>query len=303
MMENRSNICNAVAPQASCPDDRHRETLAAALKQAYTLLEQFDSAKLDTEVLLAHVLNRDRSYLHGWPDVILSRPQVREYQRLIKRRAKGEPIAYLIGRREFWSLDLMVSRETLVPRPETETLVEQTLTRIPANEHWRIADLGTGCGAIALAIASERPHCEVIATDLFPATLKVARDNLQRIAINNMFLLSGSWCSPLRPQSIDLIISNPPYIAQDDAHLLGDGVRFEPRNALVSGPDGLQDLRTLVRQATTVLRPGGWLLMEHGYEQGPAVEALLEAGGYTAIMDYADSAGNPRVVACQSPVS
>ncbi len=303
MMEKRSNICNAVTPQAACPDDRDRETLAAVLKQAYIQLEQFESARLDAEILLAHVLNRTRSYLHGWPDTILSRSQLHEYQRLIKRRSKGEPIAYLIGRREFWSMDLVVTRETLVPRPETETLVEQTLTRIPATEQWRIVDLGTGCGAIALAIASERPHCEVIATDLSPATLKVARDNLRRTAINNMYLLLGSWCSPLRPRSTDLIVCNPPYIAQDDVHLLGDGVRCEPPRALASGPDGLEDLRTLVRQATTVLRPGGWLLMEHGYEQGPAVETLLEDGGYTEIRDYPDSAGNPRVVACQSPVS
>ncbi|MEE8428213.1 MAG: peptide chain release factor N(5)-glutamine methyltransferase [Gammaproteobacteria bacterium] len=302
-MARHLNICNAGTPQASCPDDKHRGTLSTALKQAYTQLEQFASAKLDAEILLAHLLNRTRGYLYGWPDTILSRPRLQEYQRLIERRAEGEPIAYLIGRREFWSMDLVVSRETLVPRPDTETLVEQALARIPAAGAWRIVDLGSGCGAIALAIASARPRCEVFATDLFPATLKVARDNVRRMAINNMYLLLGDWCSPLRLRSTDLIVCNPPYIAQDDVHLLSDGVRFEPRKALASGPDGLQDLRTLIRQATTVLRPGGWLLMEHGYAQGPAVEALLEAGGYTEIMDYPDSAGNPRVMACQSPVA
>lgn len=283
------------------PIARQGPAVSALLSQATTQLGGLDSARLDAEVLLSHTLDRPRSFLHAWPETPVSQRQAWQYRRLIERRAAGEPVAYLTGRREFWSMDLAVTRDTLIPRPETETLVELALERMPQSAAGLIADLGTGSGAIALAIARERPGCSIIAADCAPAALTVACGNARRLGIDRVHFVLADWCRPLQTHTLDMIVCNPPYVAEQDPHLYGVGVRFEPRAALASGPDGLRDICTIIRQAKRVLRARGWLLLEHGYQQGPAVRRLLKTGGYHDISSHTDGAGNPRVTVCRSP--
>jgi release factor glutamine methyltransferase len=262
---------------------------------AKALFATSDSPRLDAELLLAHALGKDRSYLRAWPERTPTPEQESEFEALLARRLAGEPIAHLLGVREFWSLALKVTPDTLIPRPETELLVERALLRIPADRPATVADLGTGSGAIALAIASERPAARVLATDRSPAALAVARDNARALAIGNMEFREGDWCAGLPAGHFDLILSNPPYIAARDPHLAQGDARFDPRSALVSGPDGLDDLRRIIPGTWICLKPGGWLLVEHGHDQGPAVEALFAAAGYRDIRDLTDLAGKPRV--------
>jgi release factor glutamine methyltransferase len=212
----------------------------------------------------------------------------------LNRRQQGEPIAYLLGWREFWSLPLEVTPDTLVPRPETELLVELALARLPADQPLKIADLGTGSGAIALALARERPQAAIIGTDISPAALQVARRNGVCFDLNNIEWRQGDWLTPLADERFDLIVSNPPYIAATDNHWREGELRFEPFTALVSGVDGLQALRTLIAQAPNSLRFGGWLLLEHGYDQGESVPALLTACGFVEVADHQDGAGLSR---------
>ncbi len=276
-------------------------TIRMLLAQATELLTT-DSPRLDAELLLAGSLDKNRSYLYAWPEAIPPAVARTRFQALLARRAAGEPVAYLLEQREFWSLPLTVTPATLIPRPETETLVALALQRVPAAAEARIADLGTGSGAIALAIARERPRCRVIATDISQAALAVAAANAQRLGLSNVQCVAGDWCAALPDMPFDLIVSNPPYIAEDDIHLSRGDVRFEPRQALASGPQGMDALQQIARCASARLRPHGWLLLEHGYEQVQAVTRLLHTTGYDRVQDYPDDAGLGRVIAGRRPV-
>jgi release factor glutamine methyltransferase len=268
--------------------------IKALLAQAVRTLAT-ESAQLDAEVLLAACLGKPRSHLHAWPERSVTSEQQAQFLAWLQRRAAGEPVAHLTGRREFWSLELSVTANTLIPRPETEILVELALGKIPHDTTVHIADLGTGSGAIALAIASERPHAEIIATDISPRALDVAAQNAQRLDIRNVCFIEGSWCTPLPARPFDFILSNPPYIAESDPHLQAGDVRHEPRSALAAGPQGLDDLQRLVRCAAGRLAGNGWLLVEHGYDQGDQVRQLFSESGYRDISDHADAAGISRV--------
>ena len=269
------------------------ELLASALTALGT---EPSSARLDAEVLLAHVLNRSRTRLRGWPDDPVPANQVARYRELIARRADGEPVAYLTGMREFWSLSLEVTAETLIPRPETERLVEVALALIPGGEPLVVADLGTGSGAVAAAIASERPACHVIATDVCPRALAVATRNMARLALDNVTLRHGNWCDALGGERCALIVANPPYVASGDAHLTRGDVRFEPRLALSAGEDGLDAIRDITESALAHLRLGAALVLEHGHRQAPAVRDLFHHHGYRNPRGYEDLGGNDRVV-------
>lgn len=273
-----------------------RPTLADALRSATTQLAPVhDSARLDAELLLATVLNKPRSYLHAWPELALTEAQARQFAALVARRATGEPMAHILGNREFWSLQLEITPDTLIPRPETELLVELALARIPGEAEWRIADLGTGSGAIALAIAHERPRCRIDAGDISAPALTVAGRNAQRLDLRNVRFHRGAWYAPFAGALFDMIVSNPPYIRTGDPHLHAGDVRFDPHSALVAGADGLDDLRLIVAGAPEHLRPGGWLLVEHGYDQGMAVAQLFTQAGFVEVCTHPDLAGQPRV--------
>lgn len=252
----------------------------------------------ETEILLAHVLKVSRSYLYAHPEHALTSEQEKKFTELVTRHAQGEPIAYLIGRREFWSLDLIVRRDTLIPRPETELLVEVALSKGGEEKNKLMADLGTGCGAIALAMAKEKPTWIVHATDFSGAALEIAKLNASRLQIGNVKFHEGSWCGAL-PSSLkfDLIVSNPPYIAAEDPHLQPGILCYEPRSALIAGKSGLEDLETIIQQAKDYLKPGGYLLVEHGYQQAPAVKKIFLQAGYTDITSHQDLAGLNRVIA------
>jgi len=252
-------------------------------------------ARYEAELLLLHALQRDRAWLfaHGADpaDEVLQAA----YATLVSRRAAGEPIAYITGSRGFWTLDLQVTPATLIPRPETERLVELALERLPADMPLHVADLGTGSGAIALAIASERPQARVLATDASEAALAVAQGNARAHALDNVAFVQGNWFAPLAGQRFDLIASNPPYIEAGDAHLSQGDLRFEPASALASGADGLDDIRRIVGQAPAHLIPGGWLLLEHGFDQGDGVRALLEKAGFVEVQTAQDLETRDRV--------
>ncbi len=250
---------------------------------------------VDAEWLLLHVIDRSHSWLFTHNDDVLGHEQARNFESLVQRREQGEPVAYLTGRRGFWSLDLEVTPATLIPRPETELLVELALERLPVERTSRIADLGTGSGAIALAIAHERPQSRVIATDASSDALHVAQRNAQRLAIANVEFRHGEWFAPLQGERFDLIASNPPYVAVGDPHLDEGDLRFEPATALSSGSDGLDDIRDIVANAPVHLNDGGWLLLEHGYDQGSAVRALLEHAGFIDVATMRDLEERDRV--------
>ncbi len=254
-------------------------------------------------MLLAHVLGRPGQWLYAHVRDPVPLPMRRRFELLVERRARGEPAAYLTGRREFWSLDLEVTPAVLVPRPETERLVEVALELVPPAARLRLADLGTGCGAIALALARERPECHVIATDASAAALALAASNAARLGLENIELRRGRWCVPLEGEHPALIVSNPPYVRQEDPHLDGDGVRFEPREALVAGEDGLAAIREIVSSAPRHLPAAGRLLIEHGAGQGEAVRGLLGERRFRDIVQYRDHAGRERAVcaACPAP--
>ena len=270
-------------------------TIKELLAEATALLDS-DSPRLDAEVLLADVLQQPRSHLLAWPEKRLTAAQHAAFRQLLERRRNGEPVAYLTGEREFWSLPLEVTTDTLIPRPETETLVALALERIPADTPQLVVDLGTGSGAIALAIASERPRCTIIATERNPAALAVAEENARRLGIMTVSFRSGHWCEPLGELQADLIVSNPPYIAAADPHLTQGDVQHEPRSALAAGPDGMDDLTAIATCASRHLKPGGWLLMEHGFDQGESTRQLLEDQGFSQVLDYKDNASLARVI-------
>ena len=274
-------------------------TIAATLNRATQKLNMLASPRLEAEALLAYLLNKDRSYLRGWPDKELTEQQQAQFTLLVERRYQNEPLAYITGQREFWSLTLNVTPATLIPRPETELLVEKALDHIPVESSWRIADLGTGSGAIALALASERRNCQLFATDISSAALKVATGNAQRLNLHNIHLCQGSWCEALPPLLFHMIVSNPPYIGENDPHLLEEGLLFEPHAALSPGGDSLAAIRTIIQQTKKLLCSPGWLLLEHGFDQGEAVRRLLSHCDYSGITTYQDLAGHERLTMAQ----
>lgn len=274
--------------------------ITAALHWAIERLAPIhDTARLDAEVLLAHALGRPRSYLHAWPERDLDPEVWDRFQGLVERRHAGEPVAYITGQREFWSLDLVVTRDTLIPRPETELLVELALQAMPENRPMRVADIGTGTGAIALAIAGERPRSMVMATDISTAALQVARGNALRLGIHNVEFREGDLCAPLHEGRFDLIASNPPYVRNGDPHLAQGDARFEPIAALAAGAEGLDVINRLVSCARDHLAQGGWLLMEHGYDQAREIRLLLSRSGYNDITSHRDAAGHERAVSAR----
>jgi release factor glutamine methyltransferase len=270
------------------------------LKAAVARLTQSDSARRDAEILLGFVTGRARTFLMAFGETLLTQQQQEQLERLLVRRERGEPVAYLIGEREFWSLPLSVSPATLIPRPDTECLVELALERLPSSA-CNILDLGTGTGAIALALASERPDCKVTGVDLQPEAVALAQHNAQKLAIGNAQFLQGSWFAPLAGQTFALIASNPPYIDAADPHLAQGDVRFEPSSALVAQQHGLADLSAIVQLAPQYLQPQGWLLLEHGWQQGESVRALLQAAGFISIATRRDYGDNDRVTFGQWP--
>ena len=259
-------------------------------------------ARADAELLLAHVLGKDRTWLFTHADDPLDDAAALRFEALVAQRRAGEPVAYLIGQRGFWRFDLEVTPDTLIPRADTECLVEQALARLPNDRPLRLLDLGTGTGAIALALANERPRAGVVAVDLSPGAAAVARRNALRVGVaERVEVREGAWFAPVAGERFDLIASNPPYIEDDDPHLAEGDLRFEPRSALASGADGLDDLRLIVRDAPAHLRPGGWLLVEHGWQQGTAVRALFDAAGFNDIGTVGDLEGRDRVTLGRHP--
>lgn len=251
--------------------------------------------RADAEALLLHVLQQSRGWLFAHADDEMDADVQTAFSALVERRAAGEPVAYITGRRGFWSLDLEVTPATLIPRPETELLVELALQRLPSVAACSVADLGTGSGAVALAIARERPRARVVATDASAAALAVAQRNAQRLGLGNVVFAHGDWLAPLAGQHFDLIVSNPPYIEAADPHLAQGDLRFEPPAALASGPDGLDAIRRIVRDARAHLHPDGWLLFEHGWNQGEASRALLTEAGYAEVFTAQDLESRDRV--------
>ncbi len=272
------------------------DTLAAALSFAsHQLRETSDTAALDAEVLLMHVLGCDRAHLRAWPEKPLTPAQASDYEALIERRREGWPIAYLTGEREFWSRSFKVAPGVLIPRPETELLIELTLAAIPADQPADLLDLGTGSGIIAITLAVERPRSRVMAVDISAEALAIARTNAERLGARNLGLLKGDWLMPLPPdERFDLIVSNPPYIAENDPHLQQGDLRHEPRQALACERAGLSALHTIIEQARNFLKPGGALLLEHGHDQADAVAAVLQEHGYDEITHHVDLQGHRR---------
>ena len=268
--------------------------IEAALADAVERLTPVsESPRLDAELLLARALDVPRSYLFAHPEDELDSAAVKRFSTTIERRTKGAPLAYITGEKEFWSMTLMVTRDTLVPRPETETLVDQVLVRIPKREAMQVLDLGTGSGAIALAIAKERPICDVTATDFSAAALAVAKENARQHSLPNIEFLLGDWLEPVAGQMFDVIATNPPYVPSEDPDL--ERLQHEPLTALASGADGLDAIRRIAVDAISVIKPGGSLLIEHGDEQHGAVAEILAAAGWKEIGVTNDLAGIPRV--------
>ncbi len=264
------------------------------LQRASELTSLSSTPALDVELLLCHVLEKPRSWLFTWPEYELTADQLAAVTQLIDQRLTGHPVAHLIGTRDFWNLTLKVSPDTLIPRPDTELLVEQALACLDPSPH-KIADLGTGTGAIALALAAERPNWQVTGTDRIEAAVELARHNAEMNALRHVQFYTGSWCDALSDNDYDLIVSNPPYIRSDDPHLSQGDVRFEPSSALASGIDGLEDIRIIAEQTLQYLKPGGWLLLEHGYDQGVDVRNILNQQHYTEIETLRDLAGHERI--------
>jgi release factor glutamine methyltransferase len=252
-------------------------------------------ARHEAELLLQHALRVDRAWLFAHADDEVASVLAGQFRCYVSRRAAGEPVAYITGRREFFSLDLAVTPDVLIPRAETELLVEAALERIPAQTAVCIADLGTGSGAIALALAHERPQARVLAIDASTAALAVARDNALRLGLDNVEFVESDWFAALGAREFDLIVSNPPYIARGDAHLDAGDLRFEPALALSSGADGLDAIRTIARDARGHLAHGGWLMFEHGHDQGALVRAILAENGYLDAATLCDLEDRDRV--------
>ncbi|MGH8419924.1 MAG: peptide chain release factor N(5)-glutamine methyltransferase [Pseudomonas sp.] len=273
--------------------------IASLLRNAE--LPDSPTARLDVELLLAAALGKPRSFLHTWPERIVSTEAAQAFAGYLQRRRAGEPVAYILGQQGFWNIDLEVATHTLIPRPETEMLVETALELLPGAISHRLLDLGTGTGAIALSLAKDRPQWNVTAVDRVEEAVELAERNRQRLHLDNAQVLTSHWFSAVEGKRFDLILSNPPYIASNDPHLVEGDVRFEPSSALVSGSDGLDDLRLIVSQAPGHLEPGGWLLLEHGYDQGPAVRELLNRHGFEQIQTRRDLGDHERITFGRAP--
>ncbi|MEA3641692.1 MAG: peptide chain release factor N(5)-glutamine methyltransferase [Lamprobacter sp.] len=254
-----------------------------------------DSAALEADLLLGAATGLERSQLIAWPEACVSVPQQQHFEQLIARRLAGEPIAYLLGWREFWSLKLHVSPATLIPRPETETLVEHVLDHLPAAAALRVADLGTGSGAIAVALARERPHWTLFGIERAAEALSLAAFNTTELQLKNLNLIRGNWSRALGGGSVDALLSNPPYVRADDPHLANGDLRFEPATALSAGRDGLNAIRSILADAPRCLKPGGLLAIEHGWDQGPSLRELMAAKGFEGIETLRDLSGQERV--------
>ncbi|MDO8925914.1 MAG: peptide chain release factor N(5)-glutamine methyltransferase [Sideroxyarcus sp.] len=252
-------------------------------------------ARIEVQMLLQQALGVPRAWLLAHPEQMLEAGQQAAYGAMLQRRLLGEPVAHILGEREFFGLSFKVTPATLIPRPDTELLVELALQRIPLQGGFRLLDLGTGTGAIALSIAHARPDAEVVAVDASEAALAVARENAQRLALRNVSFVQSDWFAALGGQRFDLIVSNPPYIAAGDEHLSQGDVRFEPMSALASGSDGLDDIRRIIAQAHGFLERDGWLMLEHGYDQAQQVKDLLQQYGYSDVFSAKDIAGIERV--------
>ena len=270
------------------------------LREAVSRLTDSDSPKRDAEILLSLVTGKSRSWLIAFDDKSLSVEQLAQLDVLLARRVAGEPVAYLTGEREFWSLPLTVSPHTLIPRPDSEVLVEQALARLPSRA-CSVLDLGTGTGAIALAIASERPDCQITGVDRIPDAVELAQHNADKLVLKNTRFFVSNWFSAFEAESFTLIVSNPPYIDATDQHLSQGDVRFEPLSALVADDHGLADIKMIVAQAGKHLDAGGWLLLEHGWQQAAEVRQILQQHNFVAIETCQDYGGNDRVTLGQKP--
>jgi release factor glutamine methyltransferase len=273
-------------------------SIAENMQQSGLLEAVSDSARLDTEILLAKALDKSRTYLYTWPEKLLSAEQQQEFTALIQRRITGEPVAYIVGEKEFWSLSLLVNESTLIPRPDTEVVVETALSLFaddaPKTTR-QIIDLGTGTGAIALALASEKPAWDIIAADNSVAACELAKKNQQRHQLHSVTVVCSDWLAAIDVCEVDMIVSNPPYIEENDPHLSQGDVRFEPHSALTAKSNGLADIDTIAQQAKHVLRDSGWLLIEHGYQQSEAVIQILNDHQYALCRTVNDMAGQPRM--------
>lgn len=272
-------------------------SIKQALAQATDLQQVSESWRLDAELLLAETLGVSREYLHTWSERPLDAAAQEQYRAQLARRSQGEPIAYILGRREFWDFLLQVTPAVLIPRPETELLVETALeiARSLASTALRIVDLGTGSGAIALALARELPASRVTAVDRSTAALAVAQTNAATLAVTNIDFLASSWCEQLPADCYDVVVANPPYVAEGDPHLQRGDLRFEPAMALVAPDAGLADIKQIVDQSRSVLRRDGWLLIEHGYTQGDAVHEIFQSRGFRNVECRKDYAGLDRL--------
>jgi len=271
-------------------------SIAANLQTAIEILtDRSDSPRVDAESLLAHALDQPRSHLFAWPEKTVETGRQQNFDSLIELRRRGHPVAYLKGNREFWSLRLQVSKDTLIPRPETELLVEFALAHIRANRVRHFLDLGTGSGAIALAVASECPRIEIHACDNSAAALAIARQNARALAIDNVSFILSDWFARLPPLRFDLVVGNPPYIAERDPHLSRGDVAFEPRDALVGGGDGLDAIRAIIATAPGFLRAGGVLAIEHGFDQGEAVRLIFDRHHFVDARTQQDLNGLDRI--------
>jgi release factor glutamine methyltransferase len=272
-------------------------SIQSTLTAAYDALRHTsESAQLDTEILLCEVLEKNRAYLRTWPEQVLTQKQHDAFQLLLNKRSQGHPIAYITGQKEFWSRNFTVNQHVLVPRPETELLVELALDLLPDNKPGVVLDLGTGSGAIGLTVAAERPTTLVIATDNSQQALEVAKTNALQHKIDNIQFQLSHWFKQLDSQQFNLVLSNPPYIGAGDPHLSQGDVRFEPENALIAKQNGLQDIFEIAEAARQHLFPGGYLLVEHGYNQKQPVQSIFQKLNYTNINSYCDLAEQPRVM-------
>lgn len=274
------------------PLDSIQALLGVACERLLTVSE---TAQLDAEVLLCHCLSKNRSFLRAWPEHQPSAEQIRHFDELIAQRQQGVPVAYLTGTREFWSREFKVCPNVLIPRPDTELLIELSLASLSADKPCKIIDLGTGSGIIAITLAAERPLADVIATDISAAALNIAQENAKQLKVENVRFLSSHWFAAVPEQDFDLVISNPPYIADDDPHLQQGDLRFEPETALISDEKGLRDIRLIAEQARRHLKIGGHLLVEHGYNQQAEVQAIFNKLNYQQVTTFPDLSGNPRV--------
>ena len=269
-----------------------KETLLAAKK---VLLEVTDSPTLDAELLLAHCLGKNRTYLHTWPESELNKDTLDCFEALIKKRLTDYPVAYLLGRKPFWTLDLLVTPDVLIPRPETELLVEVALEKIESIKKPKILDLGTGSGAIALALATERPDATIIASDYSEKALDIAKENANRHELEKQLtFIQSDWFSHIKTSDFDLIVSNPPYISPNDPHLL-ESIRHEPLSALVAENSGMKDIEVITTKSPHFLRNEGWLIIEHGYDQSEATFESFEANRFSHIQHRKDLNGNSRL--------